>query len=113
MKMTDTYEWVFLDEEHAKVGITRKAQKEIGEIVHVHFPKVGDKIEKGKEILVLESTKSAIDTYAPISGEIIEVNTPLLENLQHLNEDPEGKGWLFRIKPNNVEEYHALEDYTL
>jgi glycine cleavage system H protein len=111
MKITDTYEWVFLDGGDIKVGITKKAQKEIGEIVHIHFPKVGERIEKGKEVLVLESTKSAIDTYSPISGEIIEVNTPLLENLKFLNEDPEGKGWLFRIKPSILEEYHLLEDY--
>lgn len=111
MKMTDTYEWVFLDEGYAKVGITKKARKEIGEIVQIHFPKVGQKIKRGEEVLVLESTKSAIDTYAPISGEIIKVNQPLIENLSHLNSDPEGKGWLFHIKPIDVNEYHALEDY--
>ena len=113
MKMTDTYEWVFLVDNHAKVGITKKAQKEIGEIVHIHFPKVGQTIKKGEEILVLESTKSAIDTYAPISGEIIEINHPLIENLSHLNNDPEGKGWLFHIKPHDIDEYHALEDYSM
>jgi glycine cleavage system H protein len=111
MKMTDTYEWLFFENGHVKVGITKKASKEIGEIVHIHFPKVGQKVEKGKEILVLESTKSAIDTYAPISGEIVEVNTKLLENLNHLNDDPEGKGWLFSIKPHNINQYLSLDDY--
>jgi len=113
MKMTDTYEWVFFDGGVVKSGITKKAQKEIGEIVHIRFPKKGQMIQKGDPILVLESTKSAIDTYAPISGEIVEVNSCLMENLDHLNEDPEGKGWLFHIKPSNLDEYHALEDYTV
>ena len=110
MKITDTYEWLLLLQEYIKVGITSKAQKEIGEIVHIHFPKIGDLFEKGQPILVLESTKSAIDTYAPISGEIIEVNTSLLKNFHHLNEDPEGMGWLLKIKPHKIEEYHALEN---
>ncbi len=111
MKITDTYEWLLLIQELVKIGITSKAQKEIGEIVHIHFPKKGQIIEKGHPILVLESTKSAIDTYAPISGEIIEINTSLLKNLHHLNEDPEGKGWLLHIKPNKIDQYHLLEDY--
>ncbi len=112
MKYTDTYEWVLLEDGDAKIGITQKAQKEIGEIVHIHFPKVGEKIKKGDSILVLESTKSAIDTYSPLSGEITEINTPLLENLSLLNSDPEGDGWLFKVNPTNIEEYHGLEDYT-
>lgn len=112
MKMTDTYEWVLLDQDDAKVGITKKAQKEIGDIVHIHFPKKGDVVKKGDALLVLESTKSAIDSYAPISGEIIEVNRPLLESLSHINDDPEGKGWLIKIKPHDIDEYHALEDYA-
>jgi glycine cleavage system H protein len=113
MKITDTYEWILLNDGHAKMGITKKAQKEIGEIVHVRFPKKGDKVKKGDSLLVLESTKSAIDSYAPISGEIVEVNGPLIENLKSLNSDPEGAGWLIRIKPHDVDEYHALEDYAL
>ncbi|MCH9622087.1 MAG: Glycine cleavage system H protein [Chlamydiia bacterium] len=112
MKLTDTYEWIVLDDDHAKMGITKKAQKEIGEIVHIHFPKKGDLIKKGDPLLVLESTKSAIDTYAPISGEVIEVNSPLMDSLSMLNDDPEGRGWLILIKPHNLDEYHALEDYV-
>jgi glycine cleavage system H protein len=112
MKYTDTYEWVQLEDGCAKIGITKKAQKEIGEIVHIHFPKVGDKIKKGDAALVLESTKSAIDTYSPLSGEIVEVNTSLFENLSLLNTDPEREGWLFKVKPSSIAEYHALEDYT-
>ena len=111
MKLTDTYEWVLLEKDHAKVGITKKAQKEIGEIVFIKFPKVGQVVKKGSELLVLESTKSAIDSYAPISGEIIAVNEPLVDNLLHINQDPEGLGWLLTIKPHDVDEYHSLEDY--
>ena len=111
MKRTDTYEWLYLSDERVKIGITKKAQQEIGEIVHIHFPKVVEVITKGAETLILESTKSAIDTYAPISGEIVAVNTSLLENLDHINDDPEGKGWLMQILPHKIEEYHLLKDY--
>ncbi len=112
MKITDTYEWVFFDGEHVKLGITEKAQKEIGEIVHVHFPKIGDVFQQGSPILVLESTKSAIDTYAPISGEVIEINPLFAHTTDHLNTDPEGKGWILLIKPNAISQYHDLEEYS-
>jgi len=112
MKITDTYEWAVLKDSNAKIGITKKAQKEIGEIVHIRFPKKGEKVKKGDPLLVLESTKSAIDMYAPISGEIVEVNSPLIDSLSLLNKDPEGQGWLISIKPDDESEYHALEDYV-
>lgn len=111
MKYTDTYEWVLLENGEAKVGITKKAQKEIGEIVHIHFPKVGDKIKKGDPILVLESTKSAIDTYSPLSGEVVQVNAALFQDLSLLNNHPEKEGWIFKIAPSLEREYHDLEDY--
>ena len=111
MKITDTYEWILLEKSLAKIGITKKAAKEIGEIVHIQFPKVGDKVKKGDELLVLESTKSAIDTYAPICGEVIAVNTPLMEKLHLLNSDPEGHGWLVQVKPIDESQYHGLESY--
>ena len=112
MKVTKTYEWARLEEGSVVIGITKKAQKEIGEIVHIHFPKVKSCFKSGEEVLVLESTKSAIDAYIPISGEVVEVNSALLEDYSLLNSDPEGAGWLYKIIPQDVEEYHALQDYT-
>ena len=111
MKRTDTYEWVLLEDFLAKIGITKKAQQEIGEIVHIQFPKIGSVVKKGEELLVLESTKSAIDTYSPITGEIISINTPLMEKMHLLNDDPEGHGWLIQIKAHDVNQYHLLENY--
>lgn len=114
MKVTDTYEWAVHEEDAniVKIGITAKAQKEIGEIVYIRFPEVGQKVSKGDELLVLESTKSAIDTYSPICGVVVEVN-PVLKDLHHLNSDPEGLGWLIKVKPTNIDQYHALEDYSM
>jgi glycine cleavage system H protein len=98
--INDSHEWVKLDGKVATVGITKKAGVELGEIVFVDLPKIGQKIQKGEEVVVLESTKAAIDSYAPISGEVIEVN-PNLENEPGLvNVDPEGHGWLYRVKMN-------------
>lgn len=112
MKVTKTYEWVALQDGKVVVGITKKAQKEIGEIVNIHFPELKRCTKVGEEIIVIESTKSAIDSYSPISGEVVEVNSALLKDLSLLNEDPEGSGWLYKINPSNIEEYHALQDYS-
>ena len=111
MKVTKTYEWAKLVDGVIVVGITAKAQKEIGEIVHLRLPEVDRKVVAGEELLVLESTKSAIDVYTPFSGEVVAINGALLENISLLNRDPEGEGWLYKIAPSNLAEYSVLEDY--
>ncbi|MCH9609341.1 MAG: Glycine cleavage system H protein [Chlamydiales bacterium] len=93
-------EWIDLDGEIATVGITNKAQKELGEIVFVELPKEGYKLQKGDPVAVLESTKAAIDIYSPLSGEIIETNKNLKEFPGKLNDSPEKEGWIFKIKIN-------------
>ena len=109
-KQTLSNEWVLpLGECHFRVGITKEALSEIGDIVHVHLPTVGEHVEQGQEVVVLESTKAAIDSYTPLSGEIVEVNHALAENLQWLNSDPVGQGWLFVVKTKTLQEWDALE----
>ena len=100
MKYTQTHEWIRLnqgEEGIATVGISDHAQKELGEIVFVQLPKVGQKLEAGAESAVLESTKAASDIYSPVAGEVIEVNQQLLEDPSLLNTSAEDKGWLYKI----------------
>lgn len=111
MKYTDTHEW-YLD---GKVGISKYAQKELGEIVYIELPKVGQTVKAGEEIAVLESTKAAADIYSPISGTVTSINMKLKEDVNLLNQFPEEGGYLFEITPSHPEEIEALyaaDDYT-
>lgn len=110
MHYTKTHEWVKVVNSIATVGISDFAQEELGDIVYIELPKVGSKVEIGKEIVVLESTKAAADVYAPISGTIEEVNTELQNQPELINEDAEHKGWIVRIRMKHPEELDALMD---
>jgi glycine cleavage system H protein len=96
--LTDSHEWIKKEGSVVTIGITHKAAEEIGEIVYVDLPKIGQKIFKGEEVVVLESTKAAIDSYAPLSGEVIEINHLLKEKPELINQDPENSGWIYKIK---------------
>ncbi len=110
MKFTETHEWVDETEEHAPVGISTYAQKELGEVVYVELPQVGKKVEKGQEMAVLESTKAASDVYSPCSGTIVEVNERLKEEPGLINEDPQGMGWILKIKLSDPQQVSQLLD---
>jgi len=92
------------------VGITEHAQKELGEIVFIQLPKVGEKIKAKQEVVILESTKAAADIYTPVSGTIIEVNEHVVEDPNLLNNAPEGDGWLFKVAIENESELDTLLD---
>lgn len=94
----NTFEWITMDGSKATVGITKEALKEIGEIVYVELPKVGSHVEKGQEVVVLESTKAAIDLYSPLTGKISSVNQALIENVALINHASEKDGWLYTIE---------------
>ena len=96
--VTDSHEWLKREKEGVTVGITKKASKELGEIVYIELPKVGQRVKKGEEVVVLESTKAAVDSYAPIDGTVIEVNHQLMQEPGLVNSDPENSGWLYRLK---------------
>ncbi len=110
MKYSESHEWVLLDHEIAIVGISRYAQEELGDVVYVELPKVGDQIKAGEEIAVLESTKAAADIYSPVSGTVIEVNGQVKENPSLLNSAPEKEGWIFKIAPSDLSELNSLLD---
>jgi glycine cleavage system H protein len=108
-KCKDSHEWVKIDKNLATVGITAYAKKEIGEIVNVDLPAVGKVVKAKEEVCVIESTKSAIDVYSPVSGKIVEVNRELIDNLSLLNTSPEKEGWLFKIEATDLIELEGLK----
>lgn len=100
LKYSKTHEWVRQDDDLIiTVGITDHAQTMLGDLVYVELPEIETHIEMGQECAVVESVKAAADVYSPIAGEVIEINELLLENPQLINQDPYGKGWLFRVRP--------------
>jgi glycine cleavage system H protein len=107
-KYTPSHEWIEMGDGQGLVGITNYAKGEFGEIVYIELPQVGKRICSGEEVVVLESTKAAADIYAPVSGEIIEVNEALKKDLSLLNNDPEGKGWLFKMTLSQGDEKESL-----
>ena len=113
-KYAKTHEWAYMENGVATVGISEYAQQEIGDIVFVDLPKVGTQVAAGQNCCVIESVKSASDIYAPVSGEIVEVNQSAADNPSIVNQAPHGEGWLFKIKMSNPDEVKNLlsfEDY--
>jgi glycine cleavage system H protein len=110
IRYTKEHEWVKVDGDTATVGISPYAQEQLGDVVFVELPEVGKKVEKGKEMAVVESVKAASEVYAPISGEIAEVNNALTDAPATVNEDALGKGWFAKIKLANKGELDGLMD---
>ena len=104
LKYTADHEWLRLDGEVATIGITDFAQDKLGDLVFVDLPKVGAKLAKGATAATVESVKAASDVYAPVSGEVIAVNTALADKPETINEDAYGEGWIFVVKPSNLAE---------
>ena len=105
-----THEWVSLEEGIATIGITDFAQSQLSDLTFVELPEVGSTLEAGDEAAVVESVKAAADVYAPVSGEVVEVNEELQESPDLINIDAFGKGWLFKLRVNNESDVDALLD---
>ena len=113
-KYSKDHEWIDINGEIATIGITNHAQESLGDIVYIELPDIGKKVNAGGEVSVIESVKAASDIYTPLEGEIIEVNENLKDNAAIVNQDPENKGWIFKLKINdtsNVDELMTLSDY--
>jgi len=108
LKYTETSEWLKLEGDSGRIGITDFAQHELTDIVYVEPPEVGSTITKGDEFGVVESVKAAADFYAPVSGEVVEVNEELNDSPNLLNKDPYGKGWMAIIKLTDPSEVDKL-----
>jgi glycine cleavage system H protein len=108
LKFSKEHEWVLVEGGVATVGITDYAQDQLGDIVFVELPAVGDKVSKEDAFGVVESVKAVSDIYAPVSGKVVEVNDDLPENPEMLNEDPYGDGWIIKIEMSDPEEVQDL-----
>lgn len=117
LKFTKSHEWVKIDGDQATIGITDHAQSELGDIVFVELPQIGRQVQEGDQFGTVESVKTVSDLYAPLAGEVIEVNPALASQSELVNSDPYGQGWMAKIKISggddgllSPEEYQALLD---
>ena len=107
-KYTKEHEWVEVDGDTATVGITNHAQESLGDIVFIDLPTVGKEVKSHEELCVIESVKAASDIYAPIDGEVIEINNNLNDDASIVNQDPEKEGWIFKMKISDINQYNNL-----
>ena len=113
-KYTKEHEWVEINGDTATVGITNHAQESLGDIVFIDLPPVGKEVKSNEELCVIESVKAASDIYAPIDGEVIEINNNLNDDASIVNQDPEKDGWIFKMKISDPSQYNnlmTLEEY--
>ena len=110
LRYSKEHEWVAAEESVATVGITDHAQEQLGEIVYIELPSIGEKVSKDDPFGVVESVKAVSDIYAPVSGTVLEVNEDLAESPEVVNEDPYGDGWLIRVKVSDPAEFDDLMD---
>ena len=108
LRYTKEHEWAKLEGDKARVGITAFAQEQLGDVVFVELPKLGAKITAMKTFGVVESVKAVSDLFAPLSGEVVEVNAELPKAPEVVNADPYGKGWMIVIKLSNAKEWEGL-----
>ena len=109
-RFAKTHEWVAVNGDVATVGITEFAVKLLSDLVFVDLPKIGKKVAAGESFGEIESVKHVSDLYAPVSGEVVEVNTPLANNLEWLQQDPHAKAWMIKVKMSNPAELDGLLD---
>ncbi len=111
LRYTESHEWVdAADGDAIRIGITDHAQEQLGDLVFVELPTVGDEFDQGDSCAVVESVKAASDIYAPIAGEVVAVNEALEDDPALVNTDPYGDGWLFAVKPAEADAAEDLLD---
>jgi glycine cleavage system H protein len=111
-KYAKSHEWVRMEGDLAVVGISDYAQHLLSDVVYVELPEVGDTLTQGESMGTVESVKAAEDAYAPVSGEVVEVNVNLESNPEWVNEDPYGKAWMAKVSPSNTDELEGLMNAT-
>lgn len=107
-----SHEWVRLEGDLAVIGVSDYAQHLLSDVVYVELPEIGDTLTAGQTMGTVESVKAAEDAYAPVSGEVVEVNTELEDNPEWVNEDPYGKAWLVKVTLSDAAEVDGLMDAT-
>lgn len=109
LKFLESHEWIAFDNEAAAVGISDYAQSELSDVVYVELPEIGRQVQANEPVAVIESVKAASDIFAPVSGEVVEVNATLQDNPALVNSSPYEEGWLFKLKPSKPEEFDGLK----
>ena len=110
LKYSKEHEWVLVEGSMATIGITEYAQEELGDIVYVELPEVGEKVVKDDPFGAVESVKAVSDIYAPVSGTVLEINDVLPDNPETINDDPYGDGWMIRVELTDKDDLKDLMD---
>jgi glycine cleavage system H protein len=110
VKFSKEHEWISVDGDVATIGITKHAAEQLGDLVFVELPDVGKTVAPGDEAAVVESVKAASEVYAPVSGEVVEVNSVLADEPGKVNEAPQGDGWFLKLKMSDPTELDELMD---
>jgi glycine cleavage system H protein len=110
LKFLSSHEWVLVEDNIATIGISDHAQELLGDLVYVELPEVGSVLAAGDSVGVVESVKAASDTYAPVSGEVVEINEELEGAPDKINNDPYGDGWMYKVSLEDPEEVEGLLD---
>ncbi|MEK7228811.1 MAG: glycine cleavage system protein GcvH [Candidatus Binatota bacterium] len=115
LKFTKEHEWVLVEDQVAIIGITEYAEQELGDVVYVELPEVGEKIVKDDPFGAVESVKAVSDIYAPVSGTVVEVNDTLPDSPETINDDPYGDGWLIKVEmtdKDDLKDLMSAEEYA-
>ena len=110
LRYSEEHEWLRLAGEQVTIGITDHAQTQMGDVVFVELPEVGDEITRGEAFGTVESTKAVSELFAPISGKVVEINENLIEAPETINEDPYGDGWMMRVEPTDHNDRDEMMD---
>jgi glycine cleavage system H protein len=110
LKFTSDHEWILVENNSATVGVTQYAQEKLGDLVFVQLPKPGTVLQVGAAAAVVESVKAASDVYAPINGEVTEINQQVVDDPTLVNSDPTGEGWLFKLRIADRSQLDGLMD---
>jgi glycine cleavage system H protein len=115
LKYSKEHEWVLVEDKIAIIGITEFAQRELGDIVYVELPEVGEKVVKDDPFGAVESVKAVSDVFAPVGGAVVEINDTLPESPETINEDPYGDGWMIKVEmtdPDDLKDLMSAEEYA-
>ena len=110
IKYTKDHEWIKVEGEFAKIGITEYAQGELGDIVFVELPKIGSKLEQGKSFGTIEAVKAVSDLYSPVNGEVVELNKEVQDSPEVVNKEPYERGWMVKVRIENPAQLANLLD---
>jgi glycine cleavage system H protein len=111
LQYTKSHEWVRIEDGTATIGITDHAQEELGDVVFVELPEVGDTMAAGDSFGTVESVKAVSDLYTPVGGEVVEVNSALEDAPEQINEDPYGEGWIVKLRTSDEADLLSPEEY--